>query len=42
MTLFGLYLLANQTVFFGNIPPACVLNPHAWFQNGERREGFIE
>jgi hypothetical protein len=34
MTLFGLYLLKNRTVFFGNIPKACVLNPHAWFQNG--------
>jgi hypothetical protein len=34
MTFFGLYLLTNWTVFFGNIPEACVLNPHACFQNG--------
>jgi hypothetical protein len=34
MILFGLYLLTNRTVFFGNIPTARVLNPNAWFQNG--------
>lgn len=45
MKLFGLYLLTNQTVFYGNIPQACELNFHAWCQKSQEGKfslnGFV-